>query len=76
MKLLTYRSLDKCYGNRKVKDYIAFYSICIETEPRPHGHMSLLKKTGRNVSSRFLQERHMAVGTRLYRNVQGYTRNI
>ena len=28
------------------------------TQPRPHGHMSLLK-------SRFLQERHMAVGTRL-----------
>ena len=62
-------------------------------QPRPHGHMSLLKKTRRNgpgvghprdlillvekkvhfpgritqdvISSRFLQERHMAVGTRL-----------
>ena len=29
-------------------------------QPRPHGHMSLLKKM-----RRFLQERHIAVGTRL-----------
>ena len=47
---------------------IKYSKVRCLVQPRPYGHMSLLKKTREKrkiISSRFLQERHMAVGTRL-----------
>ena len=65
-------STDKIIGilcNNDVHDEIFFFFFwpnfnikeMVLDQPRPHGQMSLLKKN----LSRFLQERHMAVGTRL-----------
>ena len=47
----------------KFQTFDRFYDLP-NPQPRPHGHMSLLKKN-ETKWYRFLQERHMAVGTRL-----------